>query len=407
MTKLNTEVIIIGGGIAGNTLAGILGRNGLECMVIEAGDRVDQSQSKSGDPRALAITYASRQILSSIGVWQRLPGNRLGNFCGMQVWDENGDGEIEFDSADICQPTLGYIVEQSILQENLESQLELVPGVVVYHNSRLEDIQWHSDYVSVTLGNNEQITGKLIVGADGAQSVCRELAGLISKVHDYQQQAVACLVKTALPHSDIARQRFLTDGPLAFLPMNDKHECGIVWSTRPEHASALLKMNAKEFNYSLQEAFNHTLGEVTECEQRGSFPLRRAEAERYINDRLALIGDAAHSLHPLAGQGANLGLLDAASLAQLILEAKDKNRDIASQRVLRGYERWRKGENKMMLMTMEGFKYIFENQSEPIPMLRNKALDFANSFIPLKHTIMRHAMGLTGDLPKLAKGSVV
>jgi 2-polyprenylphenol 6-hydroxylase len=401
--SLDAEVLIVGGGLAGNTLAGLLGSEGIDCIVIEAASRIDQAETYPNDPRALAITHASQQILSSIDVWQRLPKERIGRFRGMYVWDQNGNGEIDFDSVDLCQPELGHIVEQSVLQGVLEQVIGFMPKVRVYHNTCLEDIQWYADHARVSLNNGEKLSVQLVVGADGARSASREMAKIGSKIHDYRQKAVACVVKTALAHENIARQRFLTDGPLAFLPMHNEKQCGIVWSTTPEHAEVLLALDMAGFNLALQEAFDYTLGEVVESEQRAGFSLRRAEAERYCEQRFVLIGDAAHSVHPLAGQGANLGLLDAASLAQLVLEAKARDRSIASRRVLRAYERWRKGENKTMMMTMEGFKYIFENQSSPIPMLRNKALDFANSFNPLKHTIMRHAIGLSGDLPLLAK----
>ncbi len=397
------DVIIVGGGLAGLTLAGLLGHQGLECVVIEAGEKIDRVDSVPDDPRALAITHASRNILASFHAWQCLPQDRLACFRGMQVWDENGSGAIAFDSTELGRPTLGYIVEQAVLQTSLEQAVRSLSGISVLHNSRPCDIQWQDDHVSVILDKGENISAHLLVAADGVQSACRAMAGINYRVHDYRQRAVVCVTRTALPHGEIARQRFLTDGPLAFLPMYPDHQCGIVWSTRPAHAEALLKMTEREFNQALQAAFEHTLGEVKESERRSCFPLRRAEAEYYCRERFALIGDAAHSVHPLAGQGANLGLLDAASLAQLILEAGVKGRDIGGRRVLRSYERWRKGENRIVMMTMEGFKYVFENQSSPVPMLRNRALNFANSFIPLKHTIMRYAMGLSGDLPVAAK----
>lgn len=406
MTQLNAEVIIVGGGLVGNTLAGLLGRKGIECIIIEAGDKIEKVESSPSDPRALAISHASQRILASFDAWPRLPRDRLGYFLSMHVWDQNGTGEIEFNSADLCQPTLGYIIEQSVLQGVLEQVVSFIPGVKVYHNAKLSDIRWQQDHVTVVLDNKEQLSAQLLVAADGVHSASRELAGIRCKVHDYQQQAVACVVKTALGHGHIARQRFLSEGPLAFLPMHEQQQCGIVWSTRPQHAQDLLQMQASEFNQALELAFDYSLGEVIESGRRGSFSLRRAQAEHYCRERFVLIGDAAHSVHPLAGQGANLGLLDAASLAQLILAASKNNKDIAAPRVLRAYERWRKGENKITMMTMEGFKYIFENQSSPVPMLRNKALDFANSFIPLKHTIMRHAMGLSGDLPELARANI-
>ena len=404
--KLDTQVIIIGGGLAGNTLAGLLASNGLDCIVIEAGSPQEAQPKPAADPRALALTFASQRILQSFGAWQQLPDKRLGHFRRMQVWDENGKGEVVFDSADICQSTLGFILEQSVLQDSLVRTVSALPSISVRYESNVSQIEWHDAGISVVLENGQKLTASLLVGADGGHSKSRELAGINSVEHDYRQHALACLVQTALPHEDVARQRFLSKGPLAFLPMHNAHECGVVWSTQPQHVQELLSMGESDFNRALADAFEYRLGEISKSDLRSSFPLRRAQADAYCKDRFALIGDAAHSVHPLAGQGANLGLLDAASLAQLILKANSANRDIASRSVLRAYERWRKFENKIMMMTLEGFKYTFENQSGPVPVLRNRALDFANSIVPLKHTIMRHAMGLSGDLPELAKGSL-
>lgn len=400
MSASQYDVIVIGGGLAGNTLACLLAAGGLECLVIEAGS---PSSAADNDPRALAITHASRHILEAAGAWQHVAAEHLGHFRGMHVWDENGAGEVSFDSAELCLPTLGYIIQQPRLQQCLEQAAADMPGVTTRFDSGLMDIRWQDDGICALLENGESLSACLMVGADGARSRSRDLAGIHCPGKDYHQQAVACLVSTALAHEDVARQRFLSDGPLAFLPMASANQCGIVWSTRPDHAEQLMQMDEAAFNGQLQEAFSHTLGEILHSEQRLSFPLRRAQAEHYCLERFALIGDAAHSVHPLAGQGANLGLLDAASLAELVLTAHARKRNIAGRRVLRGYERWRRGENRMMMIVFEGFKHAFENQAAPLPRLRNRALDLANSIVPLKHTIMRHAMGLAGDLPAVAR----
>ena len=407
MSSLDAEVIIVGGGLAGNTLAALLACKGMQCIVIEAGEQTKNQKSEHSDPRALAITHASRRILESIGVWQQLPAEKVGRFSAMHVWDENGQGKIEFDSAEICQASIGNIIEQSVLQASLEQVVDKMPGITVRNQRRLRDLEWQDDSISVILDSGEKLSAQLVVAADGVQSESRRLADINNKVHDYKQVALACIVTTALPHENIARQRFLSFGPLAFLPMHDAFKCGIVWSSTPAHADELMQMSATDFNQALQLAFEQTLGEVCASERRACFPLRRAQAEQYCKPRFALVGDAAHSVHPLAGQGANLGMLDVASLAELVLQAKQNKRDFASTRVLRDYERWRKLENLVMMMTLESFKYSFENQNSPMPLLRNKALDFANSILPLKNTIMRHAMGLAGDLPELAKASLV
>ncbi|MBF8269025.1 MAG: FAD binding 3 protein [Gammaproteobacteria bacterium] len=401
MPGLDAEVIIVGGGLVGASLAGLLGQQGIECIILAADDR-SQPLGPIPDPRTLALTQASRQILQSLNVWPRLPGERIGRFRHMHVWDENGKGEIHFDCEDLCAACLGYIVEQEVLQTTLNQILEFIPAVTCRTGAKPVAIHSHDDAVTVELADG-QLRAQLLVAADGAHSGTRELAGIGHAVHDYQQTAIACIVKTELPHDDTARQRFLRSGPLAFLPMADPYQCGTVWSTDPDHADQLLTMDAGQFELTLKSAFANTLGAIITSGQRAGFSLQRAQAKRYCKERIVLAGDAAHSVHPLAGQGANLGLLDAACLAEVLLQARKKNRDLGKMRVLRRYERWRKGENRFMMLVFEGFKYLFENQMTPVPLLRNMGLNLVDQNTYIKHFIMRRAMGLTGDLPAVAR----
>ena len=400
MPVLDAEVIIAGGGLVGATLAGLLGQQGVDCMVLDAGSHGQQSSLP--DPRALALTLASRRILESLNVWPRLPPERIGHFRRMQVWDENGKGEIRFDCEDLCEACLGYIIEQEILQGVLRQILEFIPSVTCRFGVKPIAIHNRADAVTVELADG-RIRAQLLVAADGAHSGIRELAGIGHAVHDYRQTAVACIVNTELPHDDTAWQRFLRTGPLAFLPMADPHQCGIVWSTDPDHADQLLTMEAGQFEQALKVASADTLGAILTSGQRVGFSLQRAQAENYCKERIVLAGDAAHSVHPLAGQGANLGILDAACLAEVLLQARKINHDLGKMRVLRRYERWRKGENRFMMLVFEGFKYLFENQMTPVPLLRDTGLNFVDRNIYLKHFIMRRAMGLTGDLPSAAR----
>jgi 2-octaprenylphenol hydroxylase len=210
-------------------------------------------------------------------------------------------------------------------------------------------------------------------------------------------------VTTSLAHEHIARQRFLTRGPLAFLPLADPHQCGIVWSTTPEQARELLAMPGPEFCQALQLAFEHRLGEITSCGKRGAFDLYRSNAPAYIADRLVLAGDAAHTVHPLAGQGANMGLLDVAVLAELILDARSKQRAIYSRQLLRRYERWRRTDNQCMQLTLDGIRTLFASQNNALVKLRSFGLDTLNSIPWIKSGIMLHAMGREGNLPAVAK----
>ena len=397
----DADVIIVGGGISGSTLASLLARQNIKCLILE--ERPGQNTLERDDPRTLAITRASENILRAANAWQLIPRDRIGLFRSMFVWEETGKGDIEFNSADLCESTLGYIIEQNVLECVLAKANTELPCITRIQPASVKLINLLQDRVCVELTDGKQLSAKLLVAADGAKSTIRGMAGITYPVHDYHQQAVACIVETEKEHGSVARQIFLASGPLAFLPMANPHYCGVVWSTSPAHASRLLAMNTETFNDSLAEAFSFTLGRVISSKQRTGFPLQHAQAERYCLPRFALLGDAAHTVHPLAGQGANLGLLDAATLAEVILDAANYRKDIGAYSVLRRYERWRRGENHLMLKVIQGFKLLFESRLTSVRYIRNIGLDLVDMVSPVKNMIMRHASGLSGDLPRFAR----
>lgn len=402
---MDSEIIIVGGGLAGTTLAALLGRQGVHCIVLEARAKpLANVNTETGfDPRTLAITLASANILRHAGAWSLLAQERIGHFRRMQVWDAAGGGEIEFDSAELCETTLGYIIEQSVLESTLQQVCAELEPCTLITGIRVEDFKQHGDSVTVSLDDGRRLTTRLLVAADGASSNIRQLAGISWRRHDYRQQAVAGIAETVLPHEDTARQRFLSGGPLAFLPMAAANRCGFVWTTATDHARKLLAMDENTFNHALSDAFGGRLGQVTQCIARAGFPLQHAQAGQYCQPRLALIGDAAHVIHPLAGQGANMGLLDAAVLAQVVLKEAACNRDPGAFPVLRRYERWRKGDNYLMLRVLQGMNSLFASRSGLVRTLRNTGLELTDMLYPIKHSIMRHAMGLSGDLPDFAR----
>ena len=323
----------------------------------------------------------------------------------MQVWDENGLGEINFDSAELCKPTMGYIISYQAIADALQEKMLDTENIRCIWSVSPAFIKEEDQ--AILIGTEDGLTyrTKLIVAADGSNSRLRKLANINYVKHDYKQSALACIVTTEYPHAEVARQRFLKRGPLAFLPMKEPNQSAIVWSTSPDHAKRLSDLDQKAFHFELAESFANELGEIKNSTERVVFPLSRAQAEQYTKPRIALIGDSAHSIHPLAGLGANLGLLDAASLAELVIETHQRGRDPGRIQVLRRYERWRKGENKNVMYLMDGFKHLFENQYQLVQWARNFGLDLVDSLPLLKHSIMRRAMGLTGDLPQYARNS--
>ncbi len=399
------DIVIIGAGIVGATAACALGEAGVRVALVEARPFAHDNGDGVRDARVFAVTRASQRIFEVLGVWERIMAREAYPFRDMEVWDAGGTGLIRFDCADIGEPCLGHMIEPRIIHVALLEQLRTIAEITLFCPAQFTDIAIDESTVSVNLEDGTTLKAALIVAADGARSPLREQLSIPTRRHDYHQSSLVARVATEFPHQATARQRFLPSGPLAFLPMEEGWS-SIVWTLPTAEVSGMLALEQDAFHAALGQAFDFRLGRIVDSERREAWPLTRLHAEHYVRERVALIGDAAHAIHPLAGQGVNLGLLDAATLAEVVLAARARGGDPGSLPVLRRYERWRRGDNLLMMSAMDGFNVLFGNELGPVRWLRNFGLSMVNAVGPAKDLLMRHAAGLAGDLPALARARV-
>jgi len=399
---LRFDILVVGGGMVGAALACACLGKGWRIALVETCEPQRAWPSGETDLRVSALNRASQRILERLGVWERITRLGMSPYREMHVWDGVGGGSIHFDSTELGEPDLGHIVENRVTRLALWERLEAGEEVTLLCPSGVEEIELMTDPALLELKDGRRLSARLVVGADGHDSRVRGRAGIASRGWLYDQQAIVANVQVREGHRETAWQRFLPTGPLAFLPLRGDR-CSIVWSVTEFRAQELLGLDETGFRSQLQKASDDRLGPIGDIGPRAGFGLRLQHAEHYVKLRLALIGDAAHALHPLAGQGVNLGFLDAAALAAALDEARDKGRDIGGLWALRRYERARRGDNLLMLTAMDGFKRMFSNAVPPLATLRSAGLSAVDRLAPLKHLFMRHALGAGDDLPPLAR----
>ena len=392
--KDSYDIIIVGGGMVGLSFASELIGSDFSVAVIERSEL--KPVADQPDCRVSAINRSALARFAESGVFESELSERICAFEKMFVWDQTGAGQIEFDSAEMGVSELGVIIENNVLQRMLLDKVRTAENIDYLCPQEIVSIEYSFEDeraadILLQLDADRTLTAKLLIGADGVNSRVREAAGIQRNRTSYQQQGLVCNVTTSEPHQHTAWQCFMPTGPLAFLPLYNG-QCSIVWSLDEEAANAMMALDDQAFMQALAEAGEYKLGEVTEVGQRYLFPLTHGHAAEYVKPGMALIGDAAHNIHPLAGQGANLGIADAFALADVITAARTAGRQWAAEHTLKKYQRQRKGANSVMEMSMTGFKQLFGNDNAFISELRNAGLSLVDHLPALKYRIIRQAL---------------
>ncbi|HEX3846396.1 MAG TPA: FAD-dependent monooxygenase [Steroidobacteraceae bacterium] len=397
------DVIVVGAGVVGAAMAALLLERGI-CApgrVAIVADRIEPPAAARDDwdVRVFALSRASERVLRACGAWASLPPSRVFAFERMRVWDEDGEplgrSALEFDCAELGEPNLGYIAEGLALQRQCAAGARSAGAVLI--EAALESLTVGDARATLRLADGRQLACGLLIGADGQGSRTRELLGIGTAGHAYHQDALVAHVTTSKPHRNTAWQRFLRTGPLAFLPLPDGRS-SIVWSANLHEAARLRSLDAAEFADELSRASGEALGRCELSTPLAGFPLKVQYATEYARPRAVLLGDAAHVVHPLAGQGLNLGLLDCAVLAEVLAEARPAS-GAGELGVLRRYERRRRGENLAAAAALDGFERLFSSSDAWSAGLRGAALRAADRLSPVKSFLARRALGLSGDVP--------
>ncbi|MGR2661463.1 FAD-dependent monooxygenase [Chromobacterium haemolyticum] len=391
----HSDILIVGGGMVGSALAAALSGHGLNIAVLEQTPPAPFDATQPPDLRVSAISPASARFLAGIGAWDAVLEMRAAPYLRMQVWEgEEADGTL-FTAEEAGEAALGHIVENRVAQLAATQALLGKADIDYLAPAAIRRIVYQPFASRVELEDGRQLSARLLVAADGARSSVRDAAGIGVTSWDYPMHALVACCEQEQTQQDITWQRFTPTGPQAFLPLTGQYG-SLVWYHRPPEVQRLLALDEAELAAAFHAAFPRKLGNIRRIVAKGSFALTRRHAQRYVKDGVALVGDAAHTIHPLAGQGVNLGFQDAAKLAEVILEAAAQGRDFAAVDALQRYQRARKPANLAMQTAMDAFCYGFGNDIAPLRLARKLGMRLANHAGPLKREAIRYALGLRG-----------
>ncbi|AWK86077.1 UbiH/UbiF/VisC/COQ6 family ubiquinone biosynthesis hydroxylase [Azospirillum thermophilum] len=400
-----TEVVVLGGGLAGLTMAAALATAGVPVACIDQ-DSPDRKAGDAFDIRTTAIAYASMKVLEGSGVWRHMEP-QAGPMLDIRIADQFSPLFVHYDHTELAidgeHRPFGWIVDNKDMRRALFARAAELPNLVHLAPARAVAVERDRTGARVTLEDGRVVTARLVVGADGRRSMARDGAGIRVRRWAYDQSAIICTIGHSEPHNGVAVEHFLPNGPFAVLPMTG-NRCSIVWSEKSSLVDMYLKMPEEQFIEELQRRSGGYLGEIELLTRREAWPLSVLLAERFIAERLALVGEAAHAIHPIAGQGLNLGLRDVAALAEVIVDAHRLGLDVGSPAVLERFQRWRRFDTVLLAAVCDGLVHLFSNNIGPVKLARDVGMAVVNRLPPVKRFFMRHAMGIVGELPRMIRG---